>query len=606
MTRLGVTSTALSVGLNSDNFNPKVAHGDFREGMKAQNPAEERLAAEFAADKIISFGKEVPDGSVEDPTIQIRAECLRWLMLTRQDDWQPRGFALEGASIIGSLNLVGFEIKRRLWLSKCYFDDKILLADAILRSLSLRGSKCRGIEAQRLEVKGSLFLDQGFESAAPVDLMNASIGKRLECDGAIFRTRLVGGEDAESKMLPPALNLEEAEIGGSFLFRNDPSDRKPRFEARCFGRLRLYGTIVGADVELDGAQIYGDYGTHRAEDDAEIENQRDVSGLNFEKARIEGAAYVRRGTYVAGGARFYEARIGALEIENAILSAGDEAQQHQDLNPALDARLCHIRGAFLVGKGAYFLGEANLAQATASMFNVNFLVWPKGRTVLDGFTYDRFATSAQFWDNNPIAWLETQRDLDGRVFHPQPWEQATSVLRSMGHEGAARRVAIRKAVHAARAFRRDLRARAGGPRDFWCWLREGNAARIALQPVYWLAWCWLHVWHFFLYHALRFGHQSLWSMLALAACIVAGWSFYDWAFGTGLFVQIKDKTPPFSPFIYALDVLLPILKLGLADSWQLVNDPQKAWIWNVHYLYKAVGWVFGGFAIAGFSGLVRR
>jgi hypothetical protein len=79
------------------------------------------------------------------------------------------------------------------------------------------------------------------------------------------------------------------------------------------------------------------------------------------------------------------------------------------------------------GDGTYFGAEVNLSQASTAMLNVNVLVWPEAKTILDGFAYERFAVSARFWDNDAVEWLRKQKDVHSRVFHPQPWGQAAAV-----------------------------------------------------------------------------------------------------------------------------------------------------------------------------------
>ena len=64
---------------------------------------------------------------------------------------------------------------------------------------------------------------------------------------------------------------------------------------------------------------------------------------------------------------------------------------------------------------------------------------------LDGFTYDRFVGGAKTDWLTRKAWLERQRPSHlAEEFRPQPFEQLVKVLRGMGHDADARRIAMLK------------------------------------------------------------------------------------------------------------------------------------------------------------------
>ena len=64
--------------------------------------------------------------------------------------------------------------------------------------------------------------------------------------------------------------------------------------------------------------------------------------------------------------------------------------------------------------------------------------------------------------------------------------------------------------------------------------------------------------------------------------------------------------PVFSPWMYSLDNLLPVLDLEQKSVWS--PDPRKSWgevARAYFYLQAILGWTLSLLAVAGFSGLVR-
>jgi len=64
--------------------------------------------------------------------------------------------------------------------------------------------------------------------------------------------------------------------------------------------------------------------------------------------------------------------------------------------------------------------------------------------------------------------------------------------------------------------------------------------------------------------------------------------------------------PVFSPWMYSLDNLLPVLDLEQKSVWS--PDPAKSWgeIARAYFYLQAIlGWTLSLLAVAGFSGLVR-
>jgi hypothetical protein len=189
--------------------------------------------------------------------------------------------------------------------------------------------------------------------------------------------------------------------------------------------------------------------------------------------------------------------------------------------------------------------------------------WPT-RVALDGFTYDAFARPRS--DDRPVSdvtarleWLG--RDIDG--YRPQPYEQLAGLYRRLGDDDDARRVLLHK--ERRRRPTQSLGARLVGHGLDWL-------VGYGYRP--WRAAVWLLV------------------MLALGTATFARWP--------------PDLDPsaaprPFDPFVYTVDLLVPISAFGLREDFVAVGPTR--WL---AYALTAAGWLLVTALIAGISRALRR
>ncbi len=116
---------------------------------------------------------------------------------------------------------------------------------------------------------------------------------------------------------------------------------------------------------------------------------------------------------------------------------------------AIDLGDASVKRAFIFRDVAVVVGEISLSGLKVDALADDAASWSKAEHVaLDGFVYEQIAgENASTEAEDRIAWLKRQRPayLEGK-FRPQPWEQVIKVLRKMGHDEAAKRVAIAKKV----------------------------------------------------------------------------------------------------------------------------------------------------------------
>ncbi|MEU9453684.1 oxidoreductase [Streptomyces sp. NPDC048277] len=204
-------------------------------------------------------------------------------------------------------------------------------------------------------------------------------------------------------------------------------------------------------------------------------------------------------------------------------------------------------------------GVVDLQDAQTAVLHDSEHSWPAD-TRLDGFTYN----SLHVPNSGPdmvaarLRWL-----ADLPAYSPHPYEQLASWYRKIGHDDEARRVLLAK----QRRRRRTL-----GPYG--------------------------RLWGRLLDATVGYGYRPWQAALWLAALTLLGtWVFHD---GRPHPVQPGQGTP-FSPFIYTLDLLIPIGGFGQRGAWYWTGLHQ--WF---GYGLIAAGWLLTTTVLAGISRALNR
>ncbi len=163
-----------------------------------------------------------------------------------------------------------------------------------------------------------------------------------------------------------------------------------------------------------------------------------------------------------------------------------------------------------------------------------------------------------------LEWLH--RDPAG--YSPQPHEQLAAVYRRAGDEQAARRIAI-----ANQQRRRQVLTPAG------------------------------KVWNWLLYLTVGYGYRTWLAGLWLAGFLLAGTIMFAVAHSHQLLTAAKPirELQHFNPFVYALDLLLPIVNLGQEGGWV----PHR-WAAVAFWMLTLAGWVLTTAVVAGLTGVLKR
>jgi hypothetical protein len=199
----------------------------------------------------------------------IRSDRLSWLCIDPQASAlvPSTGISLIGAEIDEELHLEWAKIAFPFRTFDCLFKKSIILQNTHLRALYLRRTSTADLKAEGLVVKDSVFLANGFEAKAKVELTNSRIGGNLNCDAGHF---LYSANSI-------ALDASHAKIdGGVSLARG--------FKAE--GTVDFTDAKIGGTLDCDGGQFVSD-GRRAA--------------LNMKAARVQGSVYLRRALKVTTG-----------------------------------------------------------------------------------------------------------------------------------------------------------------------------------------------------------------------------------------------------------------------------------------------------------------
>ncbi|MGI5271176.1 hypothetical protein ACQEUU_18615 [Nonomuraea sp. CA-218870] len=328
----------------------------------------------------------------------VEAALVRELCRRDPAEIDPRGLVIERARITGALDLTGMAVTFPLRFVGCAFDEPLDLDGADLHLLALDGCTIPGLLANGLRVRRDLDLSRSritgdlrtpasTSSTAAVWLCESEIGGRLLCldtliesDGRAIQAdrivvggtirllhrfeargalRLIGARIAGSLDLTGAsltrpqqdlaLDLGDAEIGGSVFLIDDQAGRRP---------------LVRGRIDLGNTRISG----HVLIRNATIDPTGPVTGVAYSSGRSTGTAISAPGLTVGGPLGIEgECRIsGGVDLSMGSFSTIQISRESTFTVPggrALDLSNAELRSGLLVEAGATVEGTLRLAGA---------------------------------------------------------------------------------------------------------------------------------------------------------------------------------------------------------------------------------------------------
>jgi hypothetical protein len=490
----------------------------------------------------------------------IRAEVIMALLGTvPSEPGRIAAVRLDGARVTGTLDLGHAAIPGPLRLRRCQVEGVTDLTGAKARDIDLAGSRLVGLTAPLIEVDGNLSLAD------------------CECSGTVVLTgaHVIGALDLRDARLrcPGAMAL----MGNRLAIDDDLIAMR----ASVDGEFRLAGSRIGGSVLLGGATLRNDGGSalhapnmsvgarflardgFSAHGEVRLADLRVEGDLNFRNAVLSnpggnallaygiqtgGSVILSEGFRAQGAVRLSRSRVGgAIFLDNAHLE-----------NPAGDAIRCRntqARTLHLTG-GLEASGIADFRNSQFTNIRDDAASWP-GQLRLAGLNYDELAPPLS--PASRVQWL--RRDVDGYL--PRNYETLAVMYRNAGDDSSARQVLLAR----ERARRSEL-------------------------PWYGQAWSWLQE------VTVGYGYRPLRAAAWLLAFLAAGTLVFGLHHPPPL---VGAPHPAFSPLIYTLDLLLPLVDFGQRSAY----DPQGAQRW-VAYLLIAVGWIFVTTIAAGIARVLRR
>jgi hypothetical protein len=473
------------------------------------------------------------------PDRTVRAEVIAKLLLDGPQAASGRVSCvkLSGAQISGQLNLSGGTVVPYVELHDCRFEQQVLLAECNFTTLRMVRCAIPRLEAARLHTSGDLHLPQCTIEGG-IRLTDAHIGTDLLLNQITLR------KDRHGRALAAdGLNVAqdvEAEL------------------IEATGEISLRSARIGGRLSLRGSRLHNPYGRY---------------ALNAARVTVEHTLYLSAG-YVGtggsgggtpplgvrtrrfssdGGVRLDDGRFGnAVIIHQARfrLTGGQQLSLRRIQTPELRLTLDQPP-----------TGTISLAGARVGNLTDSRTCWPDaGGLDLTGFAYGSLSPEGPFPLRARIAWLAAATP----EYSPEPYEHLSAALRASGEDADAREVLLAK-----QRRRRETLPVAG---KLWGYLQDVTVG-----------------------YGYRPGRAAIW-MALLWAC---GAIFFA---AHGRPAPVDDGAfPDWSPSLFALDLLLPVINLGQDNAWRLIGSAQ----WAAAVL-TILGWILATTVAAGASRLLRR
>lgn len=549
-------------------------------------PAEQELRASVRAGVKVCLGGGDPGGRSKDwPSNRvIRAEVLAALLVPgRRSSGGRAALWVEGACIIGRLDLRRTRIEIPLIMRQCYFSEGVDLSEARVVSVSLSGSHVPSLRGYGLQIGADL--DCSDCEGGQFDIFGARIGGRLWLSGAALSAtgdrvaldapdlEVTGGMYCRGLRAVGGVNLFGATIGSTLEFdgavlssQSGPALRAPGL---CVGSdLSCTGCSATGAVEMFGAQIGGQVWLNNAR----LDHGTSVCALDAPQIRVGGGLYCNGRFNASGVINLFGAAIGAtVEFSGATLSStGGPCLRAHGLTAGssvvldggfaatgrIDLAACRITGDLKLAKTAFTDGALDLRGAGIGGLNAEPECLP-ARLHLNGLTYATLQPYLPATQRLPIL----LRDEDG--YQPQPYEQLASYYRTLGYVEQARAVLLAK----QRRRRRSL----SPPARIWDHLQE-IAIGYGYKPARALLW--------------------LTILIGVTAAYLTAYPPHHPGGSPGL---------RFHPIIDAFYVVVPILNIGQPNPYP-VNAVGQWVVW----IAQLAGWLLATIIAVSMTRLVSR
>ncbi len=472
---------------------------------------------------------------------------------------------------------------------------------------TLEAPGARALVATRFETR-EVYLNDGFVAKGEVNFGGARISGQLNCSGGQFHNEegcaldlgglacdgdvfLTGGFSAVGQVrLTRATIKRELNCGqGSFRGPRSPASttNAPTPQSRVGRAVDAEGLTIDGSVYLnDGFQSVGEVYLFRSD----IGQQLDCAGgrianpdgtaLELSGARISGDVRLIRGFRAVGTVKLSRASVGQhLDCEGGHFEVGPGRM-------AIDANGLKVAGSFIWLPAARPpAGHLDLSFASVGRLKDAPGVWPRqGQVELSGFEYGSLESAVKLQDADDLRqrldWLD-----EAATYSLQAYQQLATAYRQVGRDKDARRVSLQK--HRRRRKKLPL---------------------------------WLRGWSWFQDVTVGYGYRLYNALFIVVALGIIGTILFRYAqahdlmlstgtipLGTVRADHCTRDYPCFTPYIYSLQLLLPVVNLNQTDFW-LPNSFSGWGIVLLAYTWSTIifGWLLGVALVAGLGRVFGR
>lgn len=477
------------------------------------------------------------------------------------------------------------------------------------------------VVADRIAVDGNVVLDRDMTSTGTIRMINARIGGSMRLTGATvdmssyadenkapypYRalhfdgTQIRGDIDARRARITGESRLVDVSVRGSVLaddatFRNPDGDALEgrrltvggNFDCRdvhIAGSFLLPGATIGANLDMRATEITSP-GTRRG---GGVKSSLDIRAAQIGRDLI--CASGRSPFTAHAGVRMHRATVGReANFDGAVLGCSVSSaalnafgMSTQDLRLTVGEAPC---------------GEVSLRHARCTTLSDNEQFWHvTGRIDLEDFHYDALADPVDLEDDarvmTRLSWL---RHAMRGVYRPGPYDQFATMLRASGNEEHASTVMMEKQRWRYHALGEGYRVLGPAVR-LWSWLQRWMVG-YGYRPARALVWLLLLLMLGTLWFGLNLGHDT---------CVVghsptsaqAGPGAAD---GPRCSADQDDSGLVWNPFLYTLDLLVPIVDFGNKARWHMAGADQ--WISSI---LLVMGWILATTAATGVTRFLKR
>jgi hypothetical protein len=355
-------------------------------------------------------------------------------------------------------------------------------------------------------------------------------------------------------------------LDGAQLRNADPEGFALRADGLSVGKSMFmrYGFRADGTVFLIDGEVHGEFsclGGHFSKPDG--------YALHADRLKVHGSVLCHGGFRAEG-----EVRLTAAQVESQLVFM--DAVISKPGNLALDLEDVAVESTLFLRFTEPLDGWVNLTNAQVGSLNDGPEAWHTGHE-LRGCRYRRLRSvweehRERRWLRRDMAvtrrleWLARNRD----GYLPQLYDQLIEVYGNAGEEKRKRDVLIAK----------QRRRRGQLPWYAWVWSLANDVL-------------------------IGFGYRTGRALIPFVAFLALGTWFFADAYDDGDIVERSTaptvNEPPFKPFIYSLDQLVPVVNFGQRESWVASGDAQI-----LVTVMIITGWVLTTAILAALTGLVRR